>query len=246
MKAIIIAGGESKRLRPATENIPKTLLKLDEKIILEHILDAVRESGIGDVVILTGHGHDYVNGFAQLHNEHYPDTQLNIQYIDNYSDYGNVIALRAAHDLFAGDNVIINSDTIFHPDILKKLLAADEPYAMAIDDHKTLGEEEMKVHVDEDNHITRIHKSLEPETAHGEYVGVLKFSSGLQEPLALSTEAMIGEDPSVYYEDAIQRMIDDHAVKVKSISTDGLPVIEIDTHEELEQARDIIKEIKGQ
>lgn len=244
MKAIIIAGGESKRLRPATENIPKTLLKLDEKIILEHILDAVRESGIKDVVILTGHGHDYVNGFAQLHNEHYPDTQLNIQYIDNYSDYGNIIALRAAHDLFADDSVIINSDTIFHPNILKKLLAADDPYAMAIDDHKTLGEEEMKVHIDSDYHITRIHKSLEPETAHGEYVGVLKFGAGLQSPLSTSTDVMIEEDPSVYYEDAIQRMINDHQVSIKSISTDGLPVIEIDTHEELELARDVIKQIK--
>lgn len=244
MKAIIIAGGESKRLRPATVNIPKTLLKVDEKIILEHILDAVRENGIRDVVILTGHGHDYVNGFAQLHNEHYPDTKLNIQYIENYADYGNIIALRAAKDLFETDSVIINSDTIFHPDILKKLLASDEKFAMAIDDHKTLGEEEMKVLVDEDMHITRVHKSLDPAGAHGEYVGVLKFEQGLHSPIARSTEAMISEDPSVYYEDAIQHMIDNHDVKIKSISTDGLPVIEIDTHEELELARDVIKKIQ--
>ncbi|MFX0209294.1 MAG: sugar phosphate nucleotidyltransferase, partial [Candidatus Hodarchaeota archaeon] len=46
MKSIIIAAGPSIRLRPLTENTPKTLLKIEGKSILERILDTQRRCGI--------------------------------------------------------------------------------------------------------------------------------------------------------------------------------------------------------
>lgn len=245
MKAIIIAGGESKRLRPLTEHIPKTLLPLEEKMIIEHILESVVKNNIHEIVVLTGHGHEHVLSFVEKYRTEHPAVRIDTQYIQEYADFGNIIALRAAKQLLESDSIIINSDTVFHPDILAALLQNTDPYAMAIDDVKILGEEEMKVHIDDNNRIYKIHKSLDPKTAHGEYVGILKFEKGIHLPLSESTEKMIASDPSVYYEDAIQQMIDDHNVAITRVSTQGLPVIEIDTPEDLEAAKMIIEKIRS-
>jgi choline kinase len=241
MKTIIFAGGASKRLRPLTEKIPKTLLKLDQKVIIEHILDALRKNNLRDVVLLTGHGHDYMVGFSNLYNAHYPDMQVNARYIDNYDQYGNVIALDASDEFLDDDILIINSDTIFHPDLVAALLSDPAPHAMLIDDHKTLGEEEMKVLVDDDGHITRIHKSLDPATSVGEYTGLTRLSGGIRDLIAKATADTIATDPSVYYEDALQRAIDEHGLKIKKVSTNGLPVMEIDTPEDLADAHELLK-----
>ncbi len=243
MKALIYAGGVSKRLRPLTEKIPKTLLKLDQKVILEHILDALRQNGVDDVIVLTGHGHDYVQGFTNLYTAHYPDMRVRPEYIDNYDQYGNVIALQASDAYLDDDILIINSDTIFHPQLIPVLLKADGEHAMLVDDHKILGEEEMKVLVDNNGHITRIHKSLDPSTAVGEYTGLTRLSPSARASVAQAVTDTIAADPSVYYEDALQRAIDEHGLRIQKVSTAGLPVMEIDTAENLAEAHSLLKHI---
>jgi len=179
----------------------------------------------------------------KLYQEHYPDTTFDLWFIERYQETGNVIALQAAQHLFDQEMIIINSDTVFHSDLIKKLLHTPEKNAMLIDDYKKLGAEEMKVMVDNDDQIVRIHKSLDPLTAEGEYVGLLKFSPDSKQQLQDATKDMMQKDESVYYEDAIQKAIDDYAFKIKKISTDNLPVMEIDTPEDLATAHDLIKKI---
>ncbi|MBI2410365.1 MAG: phosphocholine cytidylyltransferase family protein [Candidatus Kerfeldbacteria bacterium] len=243
MRCIILAGGVSKRLRPKTDTIPKTLLPVDEKIILEHILDNARHAGMEHFDILTGHGHEFVEEFTSRYADA-NDVSIDLHFIPEYATTGNIIGIPSAEHLFDDDFVWINSDTIFHTDILKKLLASPEANAMMVDDVKTLGEEEMKVLADENGYIQRIHKTLDPATAHGEYVGILRFSKPTKDALLAAAEKKMGEDPLVYYEDAIQQMIDDYGTQIKKISTEGLPVMEIDTHEDLEAAKELIKQIR--
>ena len=51
MKAVILAAGISSRLRPITNKIPKTLLKVAGKPILSHILDCLTQIGIKEIVL---------------------------------------------------------------------------------------------------------------------------------------------------------------------------------------------------
>ncbi|MDE5602518.1 MAG: NTP transferase domain-containing protein, partial [Helicobacter sp.] len=57
MKAIILAAGEGKRLRPLTLNKPKPLLEIRGKSILENTIDYLQKSGIKDIIVLTGYKH---------------------------------------------------------------------------------------------------------------------------------------------------------------------------------------------
>lgn len=54
-KAVILAGGEGAHLRPMTLELPKALVPVCGKPLLEHIIERLREAGIRDIIISIGH-----------------------------------------------------------------------------------------------------------------------------------------------------------------------------------------------
>jgi dTDP-glucose pyrophosphorylase len=54
MKAIILAAGKGTRMRELTASVPKPMLKVHGKPILEHIVSGIRQTGIRDFCIITG------------------------------------------------------------------------------------------------------------------------------------------------------------------------------------------------
>ena len=54
MKAIIIAAGASTRLRPLTDEMPKCMLDLNGKTILERSIGTLKNNGIADISIIKG------------------------------------------------------------------------------------------------------------------------------------------------------------------------------------------------
>ena len=55
MKAMILAAGQGTRMRPLTERIPKALIEVNGRCLIEHHLMRIRDAGITDVVINLGH-----------------------------------------------------------------------------------------------------------------------------------------------------------------------------------------------
>ena len=51
MKAVVLVGGEGTRLRPLTETVPKPLLPLVDRPILDHVLDHLVAHGVGEVIM---------------------------------------------------------------------------------------------------------------------------------------------------------------------------------------------------
>ena len=63
MRAVILAGGEGKRLRPLTESIPKPLLPVNNKPILQLIIGQLRREGFGDIHIATGYRGEMIESY---------------------------------------------------------------------------------------------------------------------------------------------------------------------------------------
>ncbi len=63
MKAVILAGGLGTRLRPFTEVIPKPLLPIGEKSLLEIQIERLRKAGVTDVFLATNYKSDYIMNF---------------------------------------------------------------------------------------------------------------------------------------------------------------------------------------
>lgn len=64
MKAMILAGGMGTRLRPLTFSIPKPLLPVGEKPILQKLIEQLRDAGITDLVLATGYQAELVRAFC--------------------------------------------------------------------------------------------------------------------------------------------------------------------------------------
>lgn len=63
MKAIILAGGLGSRLRPFTEAIPKPLLPIGEKAVLEIQIERLKMYGVDEVILATNYKADYIESF---------------------------------------------------------------------------------------------------------------------------------------------------------------------------------------
>lgn len=52
-KAMILAAGRGERMRPLTDTLPKPLLKVDGKALIEYHIEALKDAGIRDIIINT-------------------------------------------------------------------------------------------------------------------------------------------------------------------------------------------------
>lgn len=63
MKAVILAAGKGTRMRELTQALPKPMLKVKDKPILEHIIEGLRSAGIGEFCIITGFRADVIEDY---------------------------------------------------------------------------------------------------------------------------------------------------------------------------------------
>ena len=94
----------------------------------------------------------------------------------------------------------------------------------------------MKVSLDGDARVLRINKEL--ESADGEYIGVRYLGPEAAEPLADALEATWRRDPSLYYEDGFQELVD-RGGEVRAASIGRVDWVEVDDQADLDRARDI-------
>jgi mannose-1-phosphate guanylyltransferase len=65
MKAVVLVGGEGTRLRPLTETVPKPLLPLVDRPILDHVLDHLVAHGVGEVIMSSPYLEDTFHPFIE-------------------------------------------------------------------------------------------------------------------------------------------------------------------------------------
>ncbi len=65
LTVLILCGGKGLRLRPLTKELPKPLIKIKNKTILENIINYLRKNGIKDLIIASGYKHKIINKFIK-------------------------------------------------------------------------------------------------------------------------------------------------------------------------------------
>lgn len=129
MKAMILAAGLGTRLKPITDRLPKALLPIGGKTLLEWQLDKLRAAGIREVVINVHHLAEQVTAFVAEHDAFGMDIRFSDER-DMLLETGG--GLRKAAPLF-GDNepvLVCNVDVLNTID-LHALMAAHDPDALA-------------------------------------------------------------------------------------------------------------------
>jgi len=241
MKALILAAGVGKRLKPITDRIPKTLIKIREKPILGHILSSIKKCKIKDVLIVTGHLDNMIKDYVGSGSK----WGLNVSYCYNkdYKKTENICSVKLAEkELLGNDFVMINADDLFPPTIISKIMRTPGHIVLAVDGEGTLGEEEMKVRV-ENGKVTSVTKNLDLSEAHGESIGIAKFSGeGSKTFFNMIDEIIQDEGPKFYFEEAFDRLATQN-YPISYINVKNEPWIEIDDHFDLKWAKTPISQM---
>ena len=123
--ALILCAGFGKRLNPITLSIPKPLLKLNDKTMLEVCIDLTIKLGVQKVFINTFHLSDQI--FRFIENKNFP---INIQIIKEENEIlntgGGILNLINYSD--DDDFIIFNPDTLWHKDYLNEIIQMQNFY----------------------------------------------------------------------------------------------------------------------
>jgi choline kinase len=238
MRGIVLAAGPGRRLRELTAELPKTLLPLsDGRTILDVVLANLRTAGLEEVSVVSGFAAERLaERVPDLERRH--ELRIDLVFNERAEEWNNAYSLWLARDAFAEGSLIANGDTV-HPANVEKTLLSQRgaDVLLAIDDVKALGEEEMKV-LAADGVMERIGKEIDPASAAGEYIGVALVEPNAATPLADALEATWRRDPSLYYEDGFQELVDRGGV-VGVAPMGKLDWVEVDDDEDLARAREI-------
>ncbi|MEM5871969.1 MAG: sugar phosphate nucleotidyltransferase [Candidatus Aenigmatarchaeota archaeon] len=106
--AFILCGGEGTRLRPITYEMPKALVPVKGKPIIEHIFDLLRKYGINDVILSVG----YLKEKIISHKSEWEKLGLNISFVEEDKPLGTGGPLRLAKDKLTKTFILSNGDEL--------------------------------------------------------------------------------------------------------------------------------------
>jgi UDP-N-acetylglucosamine diphosphorylase/glucosamine-1-phosphate N-acetyltransferase len=119
MKGYILAAGEGLRMRPLTANIPKPLLPVAGKPFLEHNIEAFREAGIKDIILLVGWR-------AHRIHEHFGDGRdfgVRIEYVEQKERLGTAHAIGMIKSMVDGPFFCLYGDIVLSKETTKAMVA---------------------------------------------------------------------------------------------------------------------------
>jgi len=174
MKVIIIAAGYGSRLGIQTKELPKALVDINGKSILERQSELLQAFGVKEIIVVTGPNKDKF-------------TNQNLLYIEDrlYHEHEQLGSLMEAHAHFDDELLVLFSDVLFDQKVLSKVIDSQCDIGIAVDldwkkgyDGRTQHPiEQADLALVENNSVINIQKNLDSSNnSTGEFIGILKLS----------------------------------------------------------------------
>lgn len=238
--AIILAAGVGARIRPLTDNLPKSLLTINDTTILERMISNIQECGLNEIVVVLGYLEEQIRDFISAT---FPDLKVTFIVNERYTETNTAYSLMLAANAVEGRAFVkFDADVVFDKEILKQLIASDSATCLCVDTNIQLDAEEIKVAVDENMQVTHASKTLNPLDAIGESIGIEKISADTAQALFHELRLMMEDHDNHqdYYESAYERLIEQEFLFF-ALDITGLKWIEIDTAADFSEAANIFQ-----
>jgi L-glutamine-phosphate cytidylyltransferase len=245
MRVILIAAGRGSRLMPTTADAPKCYAEVADKRLLDWALDAFRANGLERIAFIGGYRIDDVRRdypqFEFRHNADWPNNNI-------------LASLFYAEDLMTEPFICCYSDILFTPQVVADLAASPADIALGVDTEWLKRYEHRLQHPSDDaekvtaknGEVTKIHRDISEADAHGEFIGVAKFSAAgaaqLREHYHARRREFAGRPwreakvfEKAYFIHLLQDMVETGTRPVHVDTPGGY--IEVDTQEDFDYAR---------
>jgi len=243
MNAIILAAGKGTRLRPETISIPKGMVKLFDKSLLEMQIDVFKKCSINDISIVTGYLADKIT---------FPS--INYFKNENFSSTAGNESIFCAKEKLQDCTIITYGDLVFEKAVIDQVIDFNGDIGVATEMNWLPTYQNRSQHTlsQADNvlikngKITEMRKNIQkPDSKIGEFAGIVKLSKNGSDillkklnELHKSHNGKFHNAPSLKQSiipDMIQELIDSE-INVEPIYVSG-KWCEIDTPQDLEIAR---------
>jgi choline kinase len=176
MQVVIIGAGRGSRLMPTTADTPKCFAEVEGRRLLDWTVDAFRQNGIDKIAFIGGYRIDCVQ-------EAYPE--LTFRHNTDWPNNNILASLLYAEDLMDEPFMCCYSDILFTPKIVADVMNCDEDIALGVDSGWLVRYEHRTEHPSDDAEkvtatngtVTRVHREITEADAHGEFIGLAKFSA---------------------------------------------------------------------
>ena len=247
MKAIILAAGEGSRMGKLTQNIPKPLVTVNGKSIIERQLSILKQNEILDVIIITG-----------PHNEKFNFKKIRYIHDENFREHDQLGSLMSAKKEIDSDIIILFADIIFDDTILSKILESKSDISIAVDmnwkrvytsrtDNSFDAADKVRF---EQGNASRIFKNMtegDKKFEIGEFIGLMKLSKNGSKQLVDCYEKIHTHEGKFHDAQSMEKakLIDLLQELIENkIKIDAIPITgkwcEIDTEQDLEIAKKIV------
>ena len=174
--AVILAATQGSQLGDLTEHIPKTMLKIGKRTILERTVDNLRDYGIGDITVVAGFAHRTID---------YPNIAVVVN--ENHKTSGQMLSLSLATPTFKTDTLVLFGDILFRKYILQFAIEDPADIVLIVDSSaktRMTGKSDF-VRADspdnhsffgEDSYVERIDFDRPDKKYDGEWIGIMKLS----------------------------------------------------------------------
>jgi choline kinase len=233
--ALLLAAGTGSRLFPLTKSSPKCLTLVNEKSILERLVNNLKKQGFKRLVIVTGYEKECIMDFLGS-----KSGSLTIEYIYSplYRSTNNIYSLWMARNIINEPFVLFESDLVLNSSLLDDMMFPDR---MAVAQMQPWLDG-TTVSLNKQNQVTMFHKGTMDAYSDIRYktVNIYSFSLLSWQLIVKRLNQYISDgNVNCYYETVFSEMIDDKSLTFESVSFDHEPWYEIDTIIDLAEAEKI-------
>jgi len=126
-RAIVLCGGEGTRLRPITYSMPKSLIPVNGKPVVEHIFDLLKRYGVRNVIVSVG----YLKEKIIAEKKNWPKYGMHFSFVEEAKPLGTAGPLRLAEAMLTKTFIASNGDELKDIDIAKMYEAHRRNRALA-------------------------------------------------------------------------------------------------------------------
>ncbi|MBR1576415.1 MAG: aminotransferase class I/II-fold pyridoxal phosphate-dependent enzyme [Bacteroidales bacterium] len=239
MQAIILAAGMGKRLGEKTRDNTKCMLEVNGIRLIDRALESLHEAGISRVILVVGYKGENVREYIGDQFKGMPVVYVNN---DVYDKTNNIYSLFLARDFMCEeDSLLLESDIIFEPRVLQRIL--DDPYPnLALVDKYESWMDGTVVTLDDERRIKRfIDKSgfrYDEIKSYFKTVNIYKFSKEFSSryyvPFLKAYSTALGDNE--YYEQVLRVILHLHDAPIRALPLEGETWYEIDDVQDLDIA----------
>ena len=240
MQAIILAAGMGKRLGEYTHDNTKCMLEVNGVRLIDRALETLHEVSVSRVVLVVGYKGQNLKDYVGIDYKGTP-----IVYVDNfvYEKTNNIYSLYLAKDyMLEEDTLLLESDLIYEPAVVRKLLEDPSPNIALVDKYESWMDGTV-VTIDDENRITRfINKEgfkFEEINNYYKTVNIYKFSKEFSAkyyvPFLAAYSTALGNNE--YYEQVLRVILHLHEAPLKALPLTGEIWYEIDDVQDLDIAQ---------